>query len=294
MRTIHISKINSLMDAIEIHNEILESTYVLLNFKYASFIRNNYLSIVGLAIEKLRNEGGDYEIIPPENTKVLKAMQDIEFLDKFTVIEKGSDSYKTMIRYTNIIDDKDIKLGEFYAYFQKKLLRRVQNISKPLANKIIQKVFELFSNVFRHSESDLGLFCSGQFYPQNDKFYFTIVDGGVGIKQNVNKYFKKEFLQDKKLLSRKKYKEQDAVECIKWAMQEGHSTTGKGGLGLALLMELIKKSDGQLEIISDNGYYAIKNGEVHTELLDNVFDGSIISIGLNTDASKFFYLQGEK
>lgn len=294
MRTIHISKINSLMDAIEIHNKILESTDVLLNFKHVSFIRNNYLSIVGLAIEKLKNEGGDYKIIPPDNIKVLKAMQDIEFLDKFTELSKGSDSYKTMIRYTNIIDYEDVRLSEFYGYFQKKLLHRVQNISKPLANKIIQKVFELFSNVFRHSESDLGLFCSGQFYPQNDKFYFTIVDGGVGIKKNVNKYFEKEFLQDKKILSRKKYKEQDAVECIQWAMQEGHSTTGKGGLGLALLMELIKKSDGQLEIISDNGYYAIKNAEVHTELLDEVFDGSIISIGLNTDASKFFYLQGEK
>jgi signal transduction histidine kinase len=294
MRTINISKIDSLKDAIEIHNKILESTDVSLNFKYASFIRNNYLSIVGLAIEKLKNEGGEYKIIHPENTRVLKAMQDIEFLDKFTELSKGSDSYKTMIRYTNIIDDKDIKLGEFYVYFQQKLLLRVQNISKPLANKIIQKVFELFSNVFRHSESDLGLFCSGQFYPKNDKFYFTIVDGGVGIKKNVNKYFEKEFLQDKKLLSRKKYKEQDAVKCIRWAMQEGHSTTGKGGLGLALLMELIKKSDGQLEIISDNGYYAIKNGEVYTELLDDVFEGSIISIGLNTDASKFFYLQGEK
>jgi len=294
MKTIHIGKINSLMDAIDIHNKILESTNVSLNFKYASFIRNNYLSILGLAIEKLKNEGGEYEIIRPDDTRVLKAMKDIEFLDKFTELSKGSDSYKTMIRYTNIVDDKDVKLGEFFGYFQEKLLRRVKNISKPLANKIIQKVFELFSNVFRHSESDLGLFCSGQFYPQNDKFYFTIVDGGVGIKKNVNKYFEKEFSKEKKLFSTKKYKEKDAVECIKWAIQEGHSTTGKGGLGLALLMELIKKSDGQLEIISDNGYYAIKNGTVHSKLLDDVFDGSIISIGLNTDASKFFYLQGEK
>jgi len=294
MTRITVYKINSLNDAVDIHNKILEETDVLLDFQNASFIRNNYLSIVGLAIEKLKDEAGSYKIIPPQNLKVLKAMKDVEFLDKFCDIERGSDSYKTMIRYTNIRSDSDVMLIEFYDYFQKKLLAKVQNISKKLANKIMQKVFELFSNVFRHSQSELGLFCSGQFYPSNDKFYFTIVDGGVGIKQNVNEYFRREFNKNKGLLSRKKYEEMGAIECIEWAMQEGHSTTGKGGLGLALLMELIKKSDGQLEIISDDGYYAIKNGKITTRELEEKFNGTIISIGLDTNASKFYYLQGEK
>jgi len=294
MTTITINKINSLKDAVVIHNKILEESDVSINFKYATFIRNNYLSIIGLAIEKLRDEGGEYKIIPPQDSKVLKSMKDVEFLDKFCDIKKGSDNYRTMIRYTNIKNDSDIKLFEFYDYFQKKLLAKVQNISEKLANKIMQKVFELFSNVFRHSKSELGLFCSGQFYPSNDKFYFTIVDGGVGIKQNVNEYFKRVFDKNKSLLSRKKYKEKSTIECIEWAIQEGHSTTGKGGLGLALLLELIQKSDGQLEIISDNGYYSVKNAKITTEVLEETFNGTIISIGLDTDANKFYYLQGEK
>jgi len=290
---IDIYKINSLKDAINIHNKILEKTNLLLNFQNASFIRNNYLSIIGLAIEKVKLKEGKCSINPPQNPKVLKAMRDVEFLDKFCEIEKGADNHKTMIRYTNIRNDGDVELFEFYNYFQKKLLARVKNISEKLANKIMQKVFELFSNVFRHSKSELGLFCSGQFYPSNNKFYFTIVDGGVGIKQNVNEYFKKKFDETKSLFSRKKYQEKDAIECIKWAVQEGHSTTGKGGLGLALLMELIKKSDGQLEIISDNGYYAIKNGKITAQVLEEKFNGTIISIGLDTDAGKFYYLKGE-
>ena len=294
MKKIPIYEINSLFDAVDIHNKILEEIDILLDFENARFIRNNYLSIVGLAIEKLKAEGGKYDINPPKNTKVLKAMKDVEFLDKFCDIEKGTDSYKTMIRYTNISSDSDVKLFEFYDYFQKKLLAKVQNISDKLANKIMQKVFELFSNVFRHSQSEFGLFCSGQFYPSNDKFYFTIVDGGIGIKQNVNNYLQKEFNKNKGLLSRKKYQEKDAVECIEWAIQEGHSTTGKGGLGLALLIELVKKSNGQLEIISDNGYYAIKNGKISKNTIKNKFSGTIICIGLDTDASKFYYLQGER
>lgn len=294
MKHINITKINSLKDAIAIHNQILEEIDVLLNFQNASFIRNNYLSIVGLAIEKIKLQDGEYSINPPENPKVLKAMKDVEFLDKFCEIEKGLDNYKTMIRYSNIRSDSDVRLYEFYEYFQKKLLAKVQNISEKLANKIMQKVFELFSNVFRHSKSELGLFCSGQFYPSNAKFYFTIVDGGIGIKENVNRYLREKFNKKRSPFSRKKYQEQDAVESIKWAMQEGHSTTGKGGLGLSLLMELIKKSDGQLEIISGNGYYAIKNGKITTQVLEEHFQGTIISIGLDTDAGKFYYLVGEK
>ena len=291
---VNIYKINSLKDAIEIHNKILEEVNVLLNFQNASFIRNNYLSVIGLAIEKIKLKEGKYDIIPPQDPKVLKAMKDVEFLNKFCEIEKGLDNYKTMVRYTNISSDSDVKLFEFYGYFQKKLLAKVQNISEKLANKIMQKIYELFSNVFRHSKSKLGLFCSGQFYPSNDKFYFTIVDGGVGIKQNVNMYLKKEFNKYKALFSRKKYQEKNAIECIKWAIQEGHSTTGKGGLGLALLMELIKKSDGQLEVISDDGYYAVKDGKITTNIMEKKFNGTIISIGLDTDAGKYYYLEGER
>lgn len=294
MKHINITKINSLKDAVTIHNQILEEIDVLLNFQKASFIRNNYLSIIGLAIEKIKLQNGEYSINPPQDSKVLKAMKDVEFLDKFCEIEKGLDNYKTMIRYSNIRSDSDVRLYEFYEYFQKKLLAKVQNISEKLANKIMQKVFELFSNVFRHSKSELGLFCSGQFYPSNDKFYFTIVDGGIGIKENVNRYLREEFNKKRSPFSRKKYQEKDAVESIKWAMQEGHSTTGKGGLGLSLLMELIKKSDGQLEIISGNGYYAIKNGKITTQVLEEHFHGTLISIGLDTDAGKFYYLVGEK
>jgi len=221
-------------------------------------------------------------------------MRDVEFLDKFTFIHKGVDKNKTMIKYTNITDNEYENLHLFYEYFRNKLLGKIQNISAKLANKIMQKVFELFSNVFRHSQSELGLFCSGQFYPLNNKFYFTIVDGGVGIKFNVNNYLRNEFNKNKSIFNRTKYKEKDIIESIKWAIKEGNSTTGKGGLGLSLLIELIKKSDGQLEIISENGYYSIKNNKVFSEILDISFQGTIISIGLDTDKNKFYYLQGEK
>lgn len=69
-----------------------------------------------------------------------------------------------------------------------------------------------------------------------------------------------------------------------WAIQENHSTTGRGGLGLNLLQELILKSKGSLDIISNS----IKDGKVE---LKKAFNGTIISIGLNISEDTYYFLK---
>lgn len=64
-----------------------------------------------------------------------------------------------------------------------------------------------------------------------------------------------------------------------WAIQENHSTTGRGGLGLNLLQELILKSKGSLDIISNS----IKE--------EKAFNGTIISIGLNISEDTYYFLK---
>ena len=49
-----------------------------------------------------------------------------------------------------------------------------------------------------------------------------------------------------------------------------------------------------LEIISNDGYYKITNGQISGETLKNKFDGTIVSICLSTDNSTYYYLKGEK
>ena len=292
MQEIKVSNIGSLSDAVKYHNEILETTDPFkLNFQSATFVRNNYLSIIGLALQKTDNR---FEIISPKQGGVYKAMCNNGFLSEFTELEKGKDKHQTMIKYTSIPLDNYEELAVFYEYFNEQLKRKVLNTSDKLLNKIMQKIFELFSNVFRHSKSELGIFCSGQFFPKNEKFNFTIVDGGVGIPDNVNRYLKEEFKKSKGMLDLRKYKKILDSESIAWAMEERHSTTGQGGLGLALLEELIIKSNGTLEIISKEGYFGIKDGKKEIKMLKESFDGTVISIGLNTNIEKFYSLKGEQ
>ena len=54
--------------------------------------------------------------------------------------------------------------------------------------KIVEAICEIFVNAQIHSETEFIYTC-GQFYPQNNKIEFTIVDTGVGFRENVNKRF---------------------------------------------------------------------------------------------------------
>jgi len=63
---------------------------------------------------------------------------------------------------------------------------------------------------------------------------------------------------------------------------------------LALLEELILKSNGTLEIVSKQGHYCIKNEKKELKRLTSCFEGTVISIGLNTKLDKYYFLKGER
>ena len=301
MSYIKVEKINTLFDAISIYDDI--STAIehecILDFSDAEFIRNNYLSIIGLAITKRKEYNKKISILAPDfhkNRKVYNAMSNIGFLGEFISERNNVDFHGTMIKYTHIPLNEQEKISEFYKHFMERLQCHIGNLSPQLLNKIIQKIYELFSNVFRHSEDELGLFCSGQFYPSNKRFNFTIVDGGITIPTNVNRFLLKRFKEKSKIIDKiqgKEFNKLCNVDAIKWAMKENNSTSDEGGLGLSLLEQLIIKSGGKLEILSKKGYYAISNGKTISRELEESFPGTIISIELTTNEDKYYYLKGE-
>lgn len=301
MKIVNINKISDVFDAKRYFEEIIQTAAeenFLLDLSNATFIKNNYLSIIGMGLKIVQNRKINVEIKKPKDQKVLQSLNKLNFLPLFCDEIQLVDTYKTMVRYTNIpLVNNDLKLQEFYMHFMEQFMGKVENLSPKLQKKILQKIFELFSNVFRHSKSHFGLFCSGQFYSKQNKFNFTIVDNGVTIKKNVNDYLLRDFLQKRSepdMLKRQKFRPLDGVDAIKWALEDKHSTTGEGGLGLSLLMELIRISKGSIEIVSGDGYYGIKNAKEVSEVLDKPFGGTIISIELNTHSEKYYFLKEEK
>ena len=251
-------------------------TEIELDLSPCIFLRSNFTAVFGgiLKLEKIK--GKEIFVRSPLNKKVETILSKNNFLPSLFPhkFAKIVDNYGTVIEHNKMEIDDNEALEKFMDYFSYDLLvkRGLNDLSEPLLKKIIQKIYELFVNSFIHSKSITEIYSAGQFFPSENKMYFTIVDMGVGIKDNVNKFNGTTY---------------NGYEAIEWALQESHGTTGEGGLGLSLLKDLILQSDGKLEIVSDDGFYQINNKIIRKETMHNKFDGTIINIVFNTNQEEY-------
>jgi hypothetical protein len=189
---------------------------------------------------------------------------------------KLPDRWGTTIPYQRF-DSKDDRF--FGKYVENELMSRSQlpKMSKGLAKKFRESVFEIFSNAVIHSQTKLGIFCCGQFFPGRHRIDFCVADLGIGIRENV------ELSLGKKM---------DAPAAIAWAT-EGRNTTKRGpipgGLGLKLLREFIGLNGGQIQIVSDAGYWCQKGTETNLHQLSAPFPGTVVNVEINT-ADKCSYV----
>ena len=90
------------------------------------------------------------------------------------------------------------------------------NVSPPLRDAIVGRVWEIYENAFEHSKSSIGLFSCGQHFPNKRRLLLTVVDFGVGIPANVRAFFGNQQIR--------------ADHALAWAFQPG-TTTKPNGMG---------------------------------------------------------------
>lgn len=144
--------------------------------------------------------------------------------------------------------------------------------------KIEESIYEVFVNAQMHSGTEYIYTC-GRFYPKRHKIEFTVVDTGVGFKDNVNKRFGVNL---------------DSLKAVKWAVQNMNTTKrdAPGGMGLAILTEFIKMNGGSFQIISDDAFLQIGNAEKFG-FLEYPFPGTIVNMEFRTDDKKSYCLKNE-
>lgn len=155
----------------------------------------------------------------------------------------------------------------------------------PQLFKIFRKsIGEIFGNAVFHSQTELGIFSCGQFFPTKNLLYFTVVDLGVGICQNIKEHTELEFSPE---------------DAITWATKE-HTTTRlpispdmPGGLGLPLLCDFIDLNGGCIRIVSDAGYWQRKKSKIKTTQLNYPFPGTVVSLEINTADTGIYRLSHE-
>ena len=94
------------------------------------------------------------------------------------------------------------------------------------------------------------------------------------------------------------FKNQDvnSADAIEWAMLKGNTTkTGdtSGGLGLAVIFEFIKLNRGKIQVISSDGFYEYKNGNITKHKLGSIFEGTIVNLKFNLNDPNHYSLSNE-
>ncbi len=153
-------------------------------------------------------------------------------------------------------------------------------VAPSLRDAIAGSVWEVYANAFEHGHSPIGVVSCGQRYPDLGRLKLTVIDFGVGIPYNVQRF---------------KGNPRIAPErALEWAFQRGTSTApGSRGLGLALLQEFVEQNHGRLEIYSQHAYAVLTRESAQFLARSTNFGGTIVNISISCDESVYHPLTNE-
>ncbi len=238
-----------------------------LDLSHVGFFDANMAAPLGAILARVADRFNAIEIVNvPE--LVERVLRKNGFLTRFRY-QPLDDANRTTIPFRRLQRTDE---GLFEEYLRRHLRGKgIPRMSEGLGKVFKQKIFEVFQNAVIHSESELGIFVCGQFFPQKQRLDLTIADAGIGIRENVRRYFR-----GRKIAS---------VPAIRWALQEGHTTKkGKqpGGLGLKFLHDFALLNKGRIHIVSRFGFYEFRGGTECFDKMAGDFPGTAVTLEVNT------------
>jgi len=248
------------------------------DFKNCSFFAANMAAVLGAVLGRIELAFNTVRIVNvPE--KVQTILRKNEFLKGFD-FETLSDSNGTTLPFRRIqLDDTT----RFDGYIRRHVRGKgIPIMSEALSSVFKRKLYEVFENAAIHSNSEMGVCCCGQYFPNKQCLDITIADAGIGIRQNVRRHLHNNDIS--------------SLDALRWALQEGHSTkTGPhpGGLGLQFLKEFIQKNGGRIRIASRLGYYIFYRGNETFSKLAADLPGTAVTISINTADTTEYCLNSE-
>jgi len=164
----------------------------------------------------------------------------------------------------------------FSAYMDAELLRYFPDMDFSIKRAISTYIQELFGNAQIHGICSHVYTC-GQYYFQNHKMDFTIVNLGKTISDNVV-----EFLLELNV--------ELPTNNIAWAVEPNHSTKRNysGGIGLTLMRDFIRFNRGKFQIVSGNEFWELNGKTEYTRNFEMPFPGTIINIEIDQNDKNIY------
>lgn len=261
---------------ISFYQEHKDKVFDTIHLEIRHWFAANMCATLGSILDKFTDNLNNIQIdhISPDIERILLKNDFLSYYGKARII----DNYQTTIKFLKLKPTD----GKFFKkYVIEELIGRSElpQMSPLLKQKMTEAIYEIFVNAQIHSNSD-NIYTCGQFFPNEHKIEFTIVDTGIGFKRKINERFNKNL---------------SAVQAIEWAVKDKHTTKVgiTGGIGLAFLKEFVTKNRGKMQIVSDDGFYQFDSQVEITNTFDGAFPGTIVNLQFKTDDTNSYLLKKE-
>lgn len=169
----------------------------------------------------------------------------------------------------------------FGSYIDAEIVRYFPKMEDHVKKDLSTFIQELFGNAQIHGECN-KVFTCGQYYYQNHKMDFTIVNLGTTIGENVKLFL----TENNRTLPDNN---------ISWAVQPENSTkrTNSGGMGLSLMQEFIYYNSGKYQIISGDEFWELNDKSISERKFKYAFPGTVINIEIDQNDKSYYKYKEE-
>lgn len=247
-----------------------------LDFSLCTWFDANMAAPLGAVLARITDDVNDVTIggISPGVRQILSKN---EFLKAYG-FPPVPDLHGTVVPYRRFQLSEDRYFTEYVQQFTQG--KGIPTMSPMLRRKFHESIGELFANAMMHSQSRLGVFSCGQYFPQKECFDFCIADAGEGFVGAIHRAFGMNV---------------DSLKAMRFCLGENNTTkqTEPGGLGLKLLKRFIELNRGRIVIVSNQACYEFSSGGEKFENLEQPFPGTCVNIEIDTADSKNYRLTSE-
>lgn len=249
----------------------LEYSSLELSFASVSWFDANMAAPLGAILACVRDRYNTVSIVDLAWGQ-LSILQRNGFLDGFGYPAPGNWG-GTVLPYKRF---KTTDANRFYDYIDEFLPGKgLPEMTSDFSLQFQQSLGEIFINSQTHSDSTLGVFVCGQFYPSKQRLDISIADAGITIPGRVNRRFKINA---------------QPLRALRWALVEGHTTKedAPGGVGLKLLKGFVALNGGRMQIASGRAFWQFQKGTEVFNDLEHEFPGTIVNLEIQTADSKSY------
>lgn len=280
----HLSTVRSNREGFECLGDLAKRTRNLfadeleLDMSGVDFFDANMAAPLGAVLARVTDNFNAVEIVDAPDT-VERILRKNRFLTRFRYKSLSDDNRTTVpFRRFRLSDE-----GAFEEYIRRQFRGKgIPRMSKAARRVFEKKVFEVYQNAVIHSESQVGVFACGQFFPRKNRLDFTVADAGIGVRGAVRRYFRNSRIS--------------SIPALKWALKPSNTTkrgSQPGGLGLQFLQNFSRLNRGKLQIATRFAFYEFNCGAEDFQKMSASFPGTAVTIEVNTADTATYVLATE-